>query len=162
MGRSRSERAALIRALASALFRHERIQTTVPKAREAQRSAERLITEAKTGTLAARRRVEAWLQDPALTHALFTKIAPRFQKRSGGYTRIVRAGWRHGDGASLAVLELVERAVEPSKRGRVPSPKVEPPPTPPTGEPPAPPKKKPGGLLVGLRKFFRKGRPEGS
>ncbi|MBI4227157.1 MAG: 50S ribosomal protein L17 [Candidatus Omnitrophica bacterium] len=114
-GRSRSERAALVRSLAQALFRHERIQTTLPKAKEAQRAAEHLVTQAKAGTLASRRRVEAWLQDRDITKTLFAEIAPRFVQRHGGYTRIVHAGIRHGDGAPMAILELVERKPEPVK-----------------------------------------------
>lgn len=114
-GRSRSERAALIRSLAQALFRHERIHTTLPKAKEAQRAAEKLVTQARTGTLSSRRRVEAWLQDRDVTKTLFAEIAPRFGQRPGGYTRIVHAGIRHGDGAPMAILELVERKPEPPK-----------------------------------------------
>lgn len=118
LGRSRSERAALVRSLAQALFRYERIQTTLPKAKEAQRAAERLVTQAKRGTLAARRRVEAWLQDPLVVKTLFMEIAPRFAKRQGGYTRIIHAGIRHGDGAPMAVLELVARKPELAKPGK--------------------------------------------
>lgn len=113
-GRSRSERAALVRSLAQALFRHERIHTTLPKAKEAQRAAEKLVTQAKAGTLSSRRRVEAWLQDRDVTKTLFVEIAPRFGQRQGGYTRIVHAGIRHGDGAPMAILELVERKPEVS------------------------------------------------
>jgi len=185
LNRSRSERAALVRSLAQALIRHERIQTTLPKAKEAQRASERLITQAKTGTLAARRRVEAWLQDPDLTRTLFVEVAPRFRQRAGGYTRIIHAGYRAGDGASMAVLELVERKPEaPSKlktkaeakraaerpSGSLPKPEKPPreKPEKPSArgsataesKPPEPPKKKPGGFLGGLRKFFKKGRPQ--
>ena len=173
LGRSRSERAALVRSLAQALFRYERIQTTLPKAKEAQRAAERLITAAKAGTLSARRRVEAWLQDPAVARTLVTAIAPRFAQRAGGYTRIVHAGRRNGDGASMAILELVERRPEPPEKGKAkkakppreekpsqPPKAPEHPPTPSAGEPQTPPKKKPGGFLSGLRKFFRKSRPQ--
>ena len=180
-GRSRSERAALVRSLTQALFRYERIQTTLPKAKEAQRAAEHLITKAKTGTLASRRHVESWLQDPQVTKTLFVEIAPRFQQRAGGYTRIVHAGYRTGDGASFAVLELVERKPEPetktkAKKGKAVSskPSVDrPAPKPSKDKAPEPPKakspepgskpespKKSGGFLGGLRKFFKKGRPD--
>lgn len=167
LGRSRSERAALVRSLAQALFRYERIQTTLPKAKEAQRAAEHWITRARTGTLAARRQAEAWLQDTAVTRTLFAEIAPRFAAYHGGYTRIVHAGRRHGDGASLAVLELLERAPEAPEKPAKP-PRAGPPsptkPTPKAGGPhPAEPSKKPApkrGFLSGLRKFFTKGRPE--
>lgn len=152
LGRSRSERAALVRSLAQALIRYERIQTTLPKAKEAQRASEHLISQAKSGTLAARRRVEAWLQDPGVTRTLFTEVAPRFQRRNGGYTRIVQTGHRRGDGATMAILEFVERRPEALK-------KAAPPPKPPEpAKTPAPPKKK-AGFLGGLRKFFRRDRP---
>ena len=162
LGRSRSERAALVRSLAQALFRYERIQTTLPKAKEAQRAAEKLITQAKRGTLAARRRLEAWLQDPLIVKTLFTEIAPRFAKRHGGYTRIIHAGIRHGDGAPMAMLELVERKPELVKPGKAakasksakPAAAPKPEPTP-TKEP-----KKPGGFMTGLRKLFKKDRPK--
>lgn len=165
-GRSRSERAALVRSLAQALFRYERIQTTLPKAKEAQRAAEHLITQARSGTLAARRRVEAWLQEPAVAHTLWSEIAPRCRQRPGGYTRIIHAGHRNGDGAPMAILELTERkpAAAPTpgaKKGQGAPPKVAGPsrPSTPPGPTPAAPKKL-GGLLSGLRKFFKKGRPE--
>ncbi len=180
LGRSRSERAALVRSLAQAVIRYERIHTTLPKAKEAQRATEKLITQAKTGTLSARRRVESWLQDPEVTKTLFTEVAPRFAQRAGGYTRIVHAGLRHGDGATMAVLELVERKPEPEKKSKGQKEGVKPPkapkapdgpsknkpeqpkPSKPTGEAKGPstsPKKKPG-FLGGLRKFFRKGRTQ--
>ena len=165
LGRSRSERAALLRALARAVIRYERIQTTLPKAKEAQRATERLITQAKAGTLAARRRVEAWLQDPEAVRTLWSQIAPRCQSRAGGYTRIVHAGRRHGDGAAMAVLELVERKPEappkPARRRETPppTPKLPLPPKPPAGEPPPRPKR-PGGFLKGLRRLFRKSRQD--
>lgn len=169
LGRSRSERAALVRSLAQALFRYERIQTTLPKAKEAQRAAERLITKARTGTLAARRDVEAWLQDTTVTRTLFATIAPRFARYHGGYTRIVHAGRRNGDGATLAVLELLERTPEAPPNAPAKPGKATPPPSPkPSGptaqkpkgpEKPAPAPKR--GFMSGLRKFFTKGRPEG-
>lgn len=163
LGRSRSERAALVRSLAQALFRYERIQTTYPKAKEAQRAAEKLVTQAKHGTLAARRRVEAWLQDPLIVKTLFVEIAPRFAKRQGGYTRIIHAGIRRGDGAPMAILELVERKPEPVKPKQGLSPKGTVPEAmrPPTEKAPPPKdKKKPGGFLGGLRKLFKKDRPK--
>ncbi|MBI4313918.1 MAG: 50S ribosomal protein L17 [Candidatus Omnitrophica bacterium] len=184
-GRSRSERAALVRSLAQALFRYERIQTTLPKAKEAQRAAEQLITRAKTGTLAARRHVESWLQDASVTHTLFSEIAPRFKQRAGGYTRVVHAGYRNGDGAQLAVLELVERkpepVVKPPKKSKgqkkeaasgtaaEPAQKTKPKHSPEEtsskesqksqkSDKESGSKKKPG-FLGALRKFFGKGRP---
>ncbi len=112
LGRSRSFREATVRSLAQALLKYERIETTLAKAKEAQRLVERLITLGKTGSLAARRQAISRLNDSKMVHRLFTTVAPRFSARTGGYTRIMHSGVRPGDGASLAVLELVELAPE--------------------------------------------------
>jgi large subunit ribosomal protein L17 len=114
LGRSRSWRKATVRSLAQALIRWERIQTTRAKAKEAQRLVEHLITLGKRGTLADRRRAMAILNHAPLVHRLFDELAPRFQNRAGGYTRIIANGFRRGDGASLAILELVESAPKPT------------------------------------------------
>lgn len=107
-GRNSSWRKATVRSLAQALLTRERIRTTHVKAKEAQRFTERLITLGKDGTLAARRRAISLLADPAVVKRLFAEIAPRFQKRAGGYTRILHDSFRPGDGASMSVIELVE------------------------------------------------------
>ncbi len=112
LGRSRSFREATVRSLAQALLKYERIETTLAKAKEAQRLVERLITLGKTGSLTARRQAISRLNDSKTVHRLFTTVAPRFSARTGGYTRIMHSGVRPGDGASLAVLELVELAPE--------------------------------------------------
>jgi len=110
LGRTSSHRTALLRNLAADLFQHEAVTTTVPKAKETRRFAERLITLGKRGSLADRRRAAERLQDETATKRLFDEIAPRFAERKGGYTRIVKlAKFRQGDAAQLCRLELVEK-----------------------------------------------------
>ncbi len=94
--------------LATALFEHGRITTTEAKAKRLRPLAERLITFAKRGDLAARRRVLTVVRDKGVVHVLFTEIGPRYENRHGGYTRIVKVGPRKGDNAPMAVIELVE------------------------------------------------------
>jgi len=108
LGRTSSHRKALFRNQLTALFTHERIITTVPKAKELRPIAERMVTMARTGTLAARRRVGAMISDKEIAKRLFDEIAPRFADRPGGYTRIMRLGRRHGDNAELAIIEFVD------------------------------------------------------
>jgi len=103
----------LYRNLVTALFKHERIQTTVPKAKEARVVAEKLITFAKRGDLHARRMAARKVNEPAVLQKLFEEIGPRFAERPGGYTRIMRLGPRKGDNAELAILELVDNTVRP-------------------------------------------------
>jgi large subunit ribosomal protein L17 len=109
LNRATDQRLALLKGLVSALFRHDKVVTTVPKAKEARRLADKLITLAcrDHGQLAARRRVLRYVTDPDLVKHLFDEVAPRFAGRAGGYTRVLRAGLRRGDGAEMAVLELV-------------------------------------------------------
>src|SRR5690606_25093152 len=97
----------LLANLAAALFTHESIQTTETKAKRLRPLAERLITFAKRGDLHARRRVLATIADKGVVHKLFTEIAPQVADREGGYTRITKAGFRKGDNAPMAVIELV-------------------------------------------------------
>jgi large subunit ribosomal protein L17 len=108
LGRPTDQRLALLRSLVIGLFRHNHIKTTLPKAKEARRLADRLITLAKRGDLAARRQVLKTLPHPQLVGYLFEEVAPRFKDRPGGYTRIVPAGQRRGDAAQMAILELSE------------------------------------------------------
>ncbi len=107
LGRPRAARQALLRSLATALFRHERITTTVPKAKGLRPFAERLVTYAKRGTLASRRLARRSIQDRVVLGKLFSDIGPRYKDRSGGYTRIMRVGHRLGDNAPTAIIELV-------------------------------------------------------
>jgi len=108
LNRATDQRIALLRSLVNSLFRHDQIKTTVQKAKEASRLAERMITLAKRGDLAARRQVLREIHDPDLVGHLFSEIAPRYTGREGGYTRIIRAGQRRGDAAQMAILELAE------------------------------------------------------
>lgn len=116
LGRSTGDRRALYRNLVTDLLRHERIETTEAKARAIRPQAERLITLAKRGLadgrperiLHARRLAVARLNDPLIARKLFEVLAPRYQDRPGGYTRIVKLNQRLGDGAKMAIIELVE------------------------------------------------------
>jgi large subunit ribosomal protein L17 len=114
-------RKALLRGLVTSVIEQERIITTVPKAKAAKPLVERMITLAKEDTLHARRQAAAFLLTPASVKKLFDKLGTRFGQRNGGYTRVVRLGFRKGDGAEQAMLELVgselvKRAAERAKR----------------------------------------------
>lgn len=118
--RNFSHRKQLLENLVLSLLKYQQIKTTLPKAKEAQRLADRLITLGKEGSLFSRRRAFQILGDRDTTTALFGKIAPRFQDRKGGYTRVLHFGLRKGDNAELALLELtekeiIEKKVKPSK-----------------------------------------------
>ena len=108
LGRTSAHRKALFRNQLTALFTHERIITTVAKAKELRPIAERMVTLAGTGTLAARRKVATMVADKEIARRLFDEIAPRFADRPGGYTRIMRLGRRHGDNAELAIIEFID------------------------------------------------------
>jgi large subunit ribosomal protein L17 len=108
LGRTSAHRKALFRNQLTALFTHERIITTVAKAKELRPIAERMVTIARTGTLSARRKVATMVPDNDIAKRLFEEIAPRFADRPGGYTRIMRLGRRHGDNAELAIIEFVD------------------------------------------------------
>ncbi len=112
LGRTTAHREAMLRNQLTSLITHERITTTVAKAKELRPMAERMVTLARTGTLANRRRVLQSVPDRAVVRRLFDEIAPRFSDRAGGYTRIVRVGNRRGDNAELAIIEFVD--YEPS------------------------------------------------
>jgi large subunit ribosomal protein L17 len=105
--RNISARRALLRGLVTNVIEEERITTTVPKAKAAKPLVEKMITLAKRDTLHARRQAAAFLLKPEAVQKLFEKLGPRFHQREGGYTRIVKLGWRKGDGAETAKLELV-------------------------------------------------------
>ena len=107
LGRNTEHRRALLRNLVTSLILEERIETTLPKAKEARVAAERMITLGKRGDLHARRLAASYSLSAAAVKKLFGDIAKRYESRNGGYTRIVRTGWRSGDGADTAVLELV-------------------------------------------------------
>lgn len=108
-GRDTSHRKALLRMLVTSLLKNEKIETTAAKAKEIRPLAEKMITLAKRGDLHARRQALSFINDEAVVSGLFTRIAPRFASRNGGYTRIVPTRNRPGDAAPMAVIELVER-----------------------------------------------------
>lgn len=110
LGRKKEHRHALIRNLCRALFIAERIKTTLPKAKAARPLAERLVQYAKKNDLAAKRRIYRYIPDHKLVKVICDEIGPRFANRAGGYTRIYRIGPRTGDGAEMALLELVEQS----------------------------------------------------
>ena len=109
LGKTTTHRRAMLRNMVTSLFRHERIQTTQPKAKVAQRYAERMITFGKKGDLHARRMAARFINDETVLKKLFTEIAPSFAERNGGYTRVLRTGQRSGDKAEMAILELVTK-----------------------------------------------------
>ncbi len=113
LNRTSAHRKMLYRNLVTSLFKHESIQTTVPKAKEARSLAEKLITFAKRGDLHARRMAARKVNEPAVLAKLFEEIGPRYSERPGGYTRIMRLGNRKGDNAELAILELVDTKKRP-------------------------------------------------
>lgn len=149
LSRNTEHRRALLRNLVTSLLLKERIETTVAKAKAARPLAEHLITLGKRGDLHARRLAASYLLSPEALRALFGDIAKRYAARPGGYTRIVRTGWRKGDGADLAVLELVgtevlqklaakrAKKVEARRKAAEEAAKAQP--------PPAPPEEKEGG-----------------
>src|SRR6266540_2803238 len=107
LGRTSGHRRALLRNLATDLFRHERLKTTMPKARELRPFAEKLITLARRDDLHARRQVLRQISDKSVVKKLFDTLGPRFAARPGGYTRALKLGPRPGDGADMAIVELV-------------------------------------------------------
>lgn len=119
--RDGGSRKALLRNLVTSVIEHERVVTTVPKAKAIKPLVERMITLAKRDTLHTRRQAASFLETPAAVKKLFDKLGTRFGQRNGGYTRVVRLGWRKGDGAEQAMIELVgselvKRAAERAKR----------------------------------------------
>jgi large subunit ribosomal protein L17 len=114
--RKSAHRKAMFESLAAALIKHEQIKTTLPKAKDLRPVVERLITIGKKGGLANRRRAIAKLQDAKLADKLLTTLATRYADRAGGYTRIVKAGFRYGDDAPMAVIELIDR--DPEAKGK--------------------------------------------
>lgn len=109
LNRTSSHRKAMLANMAAALIKHEQIKTTVPKAKELRRSVDKLITLGKRGTLHARRQAMSALGDRAMAQKLFGTLAERYASRKGGYTRVMRAGYRYGDSAPMAIIELVDR-----------------------------------------------------
>jgi len=112
LNRNSSHRKAMFNNMANSLFDHEIIKTTLPKAKELRRVAEPLITLAKDDSVANRRSAFSKLRDKEMVGKLFTQLAPRYKERPGGYTRILKCGFRSGDAAPMAYIELVDRPEE--------------------------------------------------
>ena len=113
--RSSSHRKAMLSNMAVSLVVHEQIKTTLPKAKELRRVVDRMISLGKKGSLHARRQAHAYLRDDAAVAKLFDGLAERYKERPGGYTRVLKAGFRHGDSAPMAMIELVDR--DPDVKG---------------------------------------------
>jgi len=109
LGRNSSHRKAMFRNMVTSLLDRERIETTVVKAKEARRLADKMVTLAKKGTLHARRQALAFIMDKRVVKRLFSVLAERYADRNGGYTRVIRTGFRQGDGAELALVEMIGR-----------------------------------------------------
>lgn len=112
LSRTSAHRTALFRNLSAALIKHEQITTTLPKAKELRPFVEKLVTLAKKGDLHARRQAISQVRDVPQVGKLFETLGPRYSERNGGYIRIMKAGFRHGDNAPMAVIEFVDRDVE--------------------------------------------------
>ncbi len=123
LGRTSSHRQAMLANMAASLIKHEQITTTLPKARELRRVTDRLVTLGKRGNLHARRQALALIADRKLAEKLFTTLAERYATRNGGYTRVMKAGFRYGDNAPLAIIELVDR--DPEAKGKDSGPSQE-------------------------------------
>ena len=115
LNRTSSHRKAMFVNMTASLLRHEQIKTTKPKARDLRSFAEKMITLGKRGDLHARRKAMSFLQDKAVVSKLFDTLAERYKDRQGGYTRVLSAGFRYGDSAPMAVIELVDR--DPDAKG---------------------------------------------
>ena len=116
LNRTSGHRKALFASLAAALVKHEQIRTTLPKAKDLRPVVERLVTLGKRGGLHARRQIISVLQDEALAAKLIGPLAERYATRKGGYTRVLKAGFRYGDAAPMAVIEFVDR--DPEAKGK--------------------------------------------
>lgn len=112
LNRNSSHRKAMFKNMAASLFRHELIKTTLPKAKELRRVAEPLITKAKVDSVANRRLVFDRIRDRDMVTKLFSELGPRFKDRPGGYLRILKCGYRPGDKAPMAIVELMDRPME--------------------------------------------------
>ena len=116
LGRTTSHRTAMFANMSAALIKHEQIVTTLPKAKELRPFVEKLVTLAKRGDLHARRQAIAQVRDVTQVGKLFAVLGPRYQERNGGYVRVLKAGFRHGDNAPMAVIEFVDR--DPAEKGK--------------------------------------------
>ncbi len=122
--RDKAHRAAMLANMATSLLKHEQIKTTLPKAKDLRPYVEKLITLGKRGDLHARRQALAVVREDKIVRKLFDELASRYKARPGGYTRILKAGFRYGDAAPMAVIELVDR--DPEAKGTDSGPSAEP------------------------------------
>jgi large subunit ribosomal protein L17 len=120
LNRKPEHRKAMFANMAAALIKHEQIVTTLPKAKELRPVVEKLVTLGKRGDLHARRQAVAQLRDVAMAKKLFDVLGPRYKERNGGYTRVLKAGFRYGDSAPVAVIEFVDRDVDAKGRNSGP------------------------------------------
>ena len=123
LNRTASHRTAMFANMAAALIKHEQIVTTLPKAKALRPVVEKLVTLAKRGDLHARRLAASRIRDEDMTKKLFDTLGPRYKTRAGGYTRVLKAGFRHGDNAPVAVIEFVDR--DEAAKGVNSGPKIE-------------------------------------
>ena len=123
LNRTKAHRKALFMNLAQALIKHEQIKTTLPKAKDLRPVVEKLVTLGKRGGLHARRQLISHLQDEKLVTKLMTVLADRYKGRPGGYTRVLKAGFRYGDAAPMAIIEFVDR--DPAAKGTDSGPTAE-------------------------------------
>ena len=117
LNRTSTHRSAMFSNMAVSLLNHEQIETTLPKAKELKRVADKMVTLGKRGGLHARRRALSYLQDESVVQKLFGALADRYKERPGGYTRVMKAGFRYGDAAPMAIIELVDR--DPEAKGAI-------------------------------------------
>ncbi len=117
LSRNSSHRKAMLRSMATSLLRHEFIRTTLPKAKELRRVVEPLITRSRRDTVANRRLIFGRLRDREVVTKLFSDLGPRYQERPGGYLRVLKCGFRPGDGAPMAYVELVDRPEQAGAAG---------------------------------------------
>ncbi len=117
LDRTTEHRIAMFRNQVTSLLRHERIETTTPKAKDLKRIADKIITLGKKGSAHARRQASRDVRDPEVVEKLFGELAERFAKRAGGYSRIIHVGRRHGDNAPMSIIELVDRAPAADAKG---------------------------------------------
>ena len=125
LNRTSSHRKSLFKNMAQALLKHEQIVTTLPKAKELKRVIEKLITLGKKGNLHSRRLAFNQIRDKDMVSKLFDNLAKRYTDRKGGYTRVLKAGFRYGDSAPMALIELVDRDVNAKGAGEINAPKQE-------------------------------------
>jgi large subunit ribosomal protein L17 len=123
LNRRSDHRMAMFANMAASLIKHEQIVTTLPKAKDLRPIVEKLVTLGKKGGLHARRQAISELRDQAMVKKLFDVLGPRYKERNGGYTRVLKAGFRHGDNAPLAVIEFVDR--DPAEKGKDSGPTAE-------------------------------------